>query len=236
MSNTLSRRPRDPFFAEFDTLVRSAFGPSASAGLARSRSGSTSFSPAAEVHRDGDDAVIRVELPGVSTDDVTVEVKGRHLVISGSRRDQREERSEQSGRRFSEFRYGSFTRSFRLAPNVTAEAVDVKAGTTGTTITGNAFDGRGMTAGLGVWVDVQGNDAVVTNNQGSVARKDGFSVNVPSDAATWGHRATFRGNTADVQGPGYGFRISAASQGTVVGCDNTVTGAASGFANVKCAA
>ena len=118
MSSTLSRR-RDPFFAEFDHLVRTAFGPSASTGYARQ----TGFSPAAEAHRDGDDAVIRLELPGVSTDDVTVEVKGRHLVISGSRHDQRAEDSEQAGRRFSEFRYGSFTRSFRLAPSVTAEAV-----------------------------------------------------------------------------------------------------------------
>ena len=116
MSNTLARR-RDPFFAEFDNLVRAAFGPSTYTGPSRQ----TGFNPAAEAHRDGDDAVIRLELPGVSTDDVTVEVKGRHLVISGSRRDQREEQS--GGRRFSEFRYGSFTRSFRLAPSVTAEAI-----------------------------------------------------------------------------------------------------------------
>jgi HSP20 family molecular chaperone IbpA len=114
--STLSIR-RDPFFAEFDRLVRSAFGPSVSTG----NGGSTSFSPAAELHRDGNDAVIRLELPGVSTDDITVEVRGRDLVVSGSRRDEHTE--EESGRRFSEFRYGSFTRSFRLAPNVTADAV-----------------------------------------------------------------------------------------------------------------
>jgi len=116
MNATASRR-RDPLFAEFDNLVRAAFGPATSTGVSRQNG----FSPAAEAHRDGDDAVIRLELPGVSTDDVTVEVKGRHLVISGSRRDQREEQNE--GRRFSEFRYGSFTRSFRLAPSVSAEAV-----------------------------------------------------------------------------------------------------------------
>jgi HSP20 family protein len=120
MSNTLSRR-RDPFFAEFDNLVRAAFGPSAYAGRQPAETG---FSPAAEAHREGDDAVIRLELPGVATDDVTVEVKGRHLVVSGSRRDQRVEQSEESGsRRFSEFRYGSFTRSFRLSPKVSPEDV-----------------------------------------------------------------------------------------------------------------
>jgi HSP20 family protein len=117
MSNTLTRRQRDPFFTEFDNLVRAAFGPGASSGV----SPHSAFSPAAEMHRDGDDAVIRLELPGVSTADVTVEMRDRHLVISGSRRDEREEQTD--GRRFSEFRYGSFTRSFRLPPSVTPEAV-----------------------------------------------------------------------------------------------------------------
>jgi HSP20 family protein len=115
MSNTIIRR-RDPFFADFDNLVRATFGPAATTSPRV-----TGFSPAAEAHREGDDAVIRLELPGVEVDDVAVEIKGRHLVVSGERRDGREEEAE--GRRFSEFRYGRFTRSFRLAPSVTAEAV-----------------------------------------------------------------------------------------------------------------
>jgi HSP20 family molecular chaperone IbpA len=119
MSSTFSRR-RDPFFADFDQLVRATFGGAATPRVTGSPR-VTGFSPAAEAHRDGDDAVIRLELPGVAVDDVTVEVKGRHLVVSGERRDGREEQTD--GRRFSEFRYGRFTRSFRLAPSVTAEAV-----------------------------------------------------------------------------------------------------------------
>jgi HSP20 family molecular chaperone IbpA len=116
-----ARRGRDPFFTEFDTLVRAAFGPST---VTRAPSGTreSGFRPAAEVYRDGDDAVIRLELPGVATDDVAVEVKGRHLVVSGSRRDERSEESADR-RGFSELRYGSFTRSFRLAPGVSAASV-----------------------------------------------------------------------------------------------------------------
>jgi HSP20 family protein len=137
MSNTLSRR-RDPF-ADFDNLVRAAFGPSTYTGSSRQ----TGFSPAAEAHRDGDDAVIRLELPGVSIEDVSVEIKGRHLVISGCRRDQRAEESE--SRRFSEFRYGSFTRSFRLAPSVTAEAVSASydAGVLTVRVTGAYAEAEG---------------------------------------------------------------------------------------------
>ena len=107
-------RTRDPF-RDFDSLVRSAFGtPTATSA--------DGFSPAVESHRDGDDAVIRLELPGVDVArDVTIEVKGRVLVVAGERRDERDEQSE--GRRLSEFRYGSFRRTFRLAPQVTAESV-----------------------------------------------------------------------------------------------------------------
>jgi HSP20 family protein len=120
---------RDPF-REFDNLVRTAFGstvpsivPSPVPSPVPSRVvGSGSFSPAVESHREGDDAVIRFELPGVDVaKDVTVELKGRVLVVAGERRDQREEAGE--GRHFSEFRYGSFRRTFRLAPHVNADDV-----------------------------------------------------------------------------------------------------------------
>jgi HSP20 family molecular chaperone IbpA len=139
MSTTISRRGRDPFFAEFDHLVRAAFGPSATTSPKV-----VGFSPAAEVHREGDDAVIRLELPGVAVDDVSVEVKGRHLVVSGERRDGREEEAE--GRRFTEFRYGRFTRSFRLAPSVTAEAVSASfdAGVLTVRVTGAYAETRGQ--------------------------------------------------------------------------------------------
>ena len=52
----------------------------------------TGFSPAAEIAKDGDDAVVRVELPGVDVEkDVNVEVDKGQLVIRGERRDERSE-------------------------------------------------------------------------------------------------------------------------------------------------
>lgn len=114
MRNSLYVR-RDPF-REFETLVRQAFAPMGVDEV------DSAFSPAAEAHREGDDAVVRLELPGVDiAHDVTVEVLGRELVISGERRDERAEESE--GRRLREFRYGSFRRSFGLGRPVSPEAV-----------------------------------------------------------------------------------------------------------------
>ena len=80
------------------------------------------FSPAAEIAKDGDDAVVRVELPGVDVEkDVSVEVDKGQLVIRGERRDERSE--EKGGRTLSEVRYGSFRRSFKLPAHVTSDAI-----------------------------------------------------------------------------------------------------------------
>ncbi len=122
----------DPFF---DSFVRRAFGatvPLRSAG----------FTPAAEVNRDGDDAVVRLELPGVDVDqDVTVEIDRGRLVVRGERRDERAE--EADGRTVREVRYGSFQRSFTLPGHVTAEAVSASydAGVLSVRVAG-AYAGR----------------------------------------------------------------------------------------------
>ncbi len=80
------------------------------------------FSPAAEVVKDGDDAVVRLELPGVdAAKDVNVEVDKGQLVIRGERRDEHSE--EKDGRTLSEVRYGSFRRSFKLPAHVTSDAI-----------------------------------------------------------------------------------------------------------------
>lgn len=112
MRNTLLVQ-RDPF-RDLETFFRQAFGPSVEVD--------TAFSPAADAHRDGDDAVIRLELPGIDiAHDVSVEVVGRDLVISGERRDEHAEESE--GRRLQEIRYGAFRRVFGLGRPVSPESV-----------------------------------------------------------------------------------------------------------------
>jgi HSP20 family protein len=77
----------------------------------------TGFTPAADVVRDGEDALVSVELPGLDPDkDVTVEVDGGALVIRGERRDERD--AEQNGRRLREVRY---RRTFTLPAHITGE-------------------------------------------------------------------------------------------------------------------
>lgn len=78
-----------------------------------------------EVLTDGADVVIRLELPGVDIDsDVDLEVSQGRLVISGQRRDQREQAGESGKTLVRELRYGAFRREFALPQSITAEHVE----------------------------------------------------------------------------------------------------------------
>ncbi|OMC55946.1 heat-shock protein Hsp20 [Mycobacterium sp. IS-836] len=103
-----------------DRWLRDFFGPAATADWFKPVT--SGFTPAAEIVKEGNDAVVRLELPGVDVEkDVNVEVENGRLVIHGEHRDERSE--EENGRTLREIRYGSFRRSFRLPGHVTSEAV-----------------------------------------------------------------------------------------------------------------
>lgn len=116
---------RDPF-AEVDALFRTFLPTQATSRVSTGRPAATArpaaFTPPAEVTRDGDDALVRLELPGLDSEqDVTVEVDRGRLVVRGERRDVRTEDGD--GRRLREVRYGAFRRGFTLPQHVTDAAV-----------------------------------------------------------------------------------------------------------------
>ncbi|MCW2662787.1 MAG: heat-shock protein Hsp20 [Mycobacterium sp.] len=103
-----------------DRWLRDFFGPAAATDWFKPVN--SGFTPAAEIVKDGDDAVVRLELPGVDVErDVDVDVDKGRLVIHGEHRDERAE--EENGRTLREIRYGSFRRSFQLPAHVTGEAL-----------------------------------------------------------------------------------------------------------------
>jgi HSP20 family protein len=121
MSNlTLWSRPA----WDVDRWMRDFFGP-ASDWYQPAISAASEFSPAAEIVKEGEDAVVRLELPGVNVEtDVNVELDRGRLVIHGERRDERSsEDSAKDGHTLREVRYGSFRRSFQLPAHITSEAI-----------------------------------------------------------------------------------------------------------------
>jgi len=115
---------------------------------------------------------------------------------------------------------------------VTAEPIDIKEGTTGGVVSGNTFDGSALSGShADSWVDVKGNDWLIENNVGRNSIQDGFQTHEILDG--WGTGNVFRGNTAEVNGPGFGFSLTPVNDNKV-SCDNKVSGAAEGFANIDC--
>ncbi|MGP3981396.1 right-handed parallel beta-helix repeat-containing protein [Streptomyces sp. KR80] len=117
-----------------------------------------------------------------------------------------------------------------IGPDVGGEAIDLKEGTTGGVVSGNTFDGRGLTGNNydDSWIDVKGNNYVVENNTGKNTTNNGFEVHTQKPG--WGCGTVFRGNRADLNGATgsgryaiYVFNYSPSCK-TTVSRSNTLTG------------
>ncbi|WP_405832200.1 right-handed parallel beta-helix repeat-containing protein [Streptomyces sp. NBC_01176] len=117
-----------------------------------------------------------------------------------------------------------------IGPDVGGENVDIKEGTTGARITGNTFDGSGLTGANfdDSWVDVKGNGVLVENNRGTATTNDGYETHTQQSG--WGCGTVFRGNTSDLRGASGDKQLAVnvtnygTSCGTTVYASNTVTG------------
>jgi hypothetical protein len=115
----------------------------------------------------------------------------------------------------------------------TAENIDIKEGTSGGVVTGNRLSGLAMVASAASsWLNAKGNAWTISGNSGTNSLKDGFSVHQVYPG--WGVGNIFHANHAEVDGPGYGFYVQSASLETVIGCDNSASGASAGLSNGGC--
>lgn len=77
--------------------------------------------PAVDLSETDDAYVLRADLPGLSPDDVSIELENRVLTISGERTAEHE--TEEAGYRRLERSFGSFRRTLTLPAGVDAEAI-----------------------------------------------------------------------------------------------------------------
>jgi HSP20 family protein len=89
-----------------------------------SRLGGGTWWPEMEVLQRSDKLVVRADMPGMSMEDVTVEVRDGALVISGERRDETEETDDTFFRR--ERAYGSFLRTIPLPEGAKVDTAEAK--------------------------------------------------------------------------------------------------------------
>lgn len=81
------------------------------------------FVPDMEVRETKNGYLIRADLPGLKEDDVSIDVSGRRLTISGKRE---EEQQRDEGERYWAYErsYGSFSRSFTLPEGIDPDRID----------------------------------------------------------------------------------------------------------------
>ncbi|WP_306333963.1 sheath polysaccharide-degrading enzyme [Streptomyces sp. KL118A] len=117
-----------------------------------------------------------------------------------------------------------------IGPDVGGEAIDLKEGTTGGRVSGNTFDGKGLTGNNydDSWIDVKGNNYVVENNTGKNTTNNGYETH--SQQSGWGCGTVFRGNKSTLTGATGDKQLAinvtnySGSCKTTVYASNTVTG------------
>ena len=78
--------------------------------------------PAVDVFEDEGTLQLRMEVPGLSPEDVNIEIEGDQLTVSGERKLENEDRRD--GYHRIERSYGKFSRSFRLPNTVDGDGVE----------------------------------------------------------------------------------------------------------------
>ena len=81
----------------------------------------TGWAPALDVAEREDAITVEAELPGMKADDINISVEGNTLTVSGEKKEEHEEKSENYYH--TERRYGSFQRSIPLPGTVEAENI-----------------------------------------------------------------------------------------------------------------
>jgi HSP20 family protein len=119
----------DAMSQEMDRLFSTAGGDLMTTGGRQTGSGARGrgpmqWVPAMEIRQRDDGLVIHADLPGLTPDDVHVELENGVLTISGERRDSSEDRQE--GRYHSERSYGAFSRSIALPEGIDEDQVNAR--------------------------------------------------------------------------------------------------------------
>lgn len=82
------------------------------------------FTPACEILDEEKHFCISMDIPGLSKEEIDIEVKDNQLHVSGERKT--EERNEKTNVLRTEKRYGKFSRVFNLPQNINSEAIQAR--------------------------------------------------------------------------------------------------------------
>lgn len=121
----------------------------------------------------------------------------------------------------------------------TAEAMDIKEGTTGNIVQGNTMDGskiQGVNS-ADSHMDIKGNDVQILGNtfmMMAANTKVVAGLQTHARVAGWGNNTIFKNNTITVEASRYGIEIDPKTSGSTVSCSNVSVGPKLGLSNITC--
>ncbi len=105
---------------DFDRLFREAFSPVLGEGELSTRT----WAPPVDIYENGDNLVLKAELPGVDPKEVEIRVEDNTLYLKGERKFEKEVKEESYHR--VERSDGTFTRSFSLPNTINSDKVQAE--------------------------------------------------------------------------------------------------------------
>lgn len=111
-------------FADMDAEFNRMFRGFGSRESSRESSRERQWLPAMDVSETDDAYIVEADVPGISKEDIAIEVVGNVVTIKGERKHEAGE--EEKGYRRVERNYGSFERSFKVPDGFDAEAIEAK--------------------------------------------------------------------------------------------------------------
>jgi len=84
--------------------------------------GVVSWSPSVDVYREGDNFVLKSELPGLTKDDIDISIQDNIVTLKGTKKEEKEVKEENYYH--SERTFGTFERSFELPSNIDRSKVN----------------------------------------------------------------------------------------------------------------
>jgi HSP20 family protein len=111
-------------FAELQDRINRAFSESYAGRTEEGLMNSGTWIPAVDIYQNGNELVLKAELPDMKREDIDITVEDSTLTIKGEKKLTDEVKNEQFHR--IERRYGTFSRSFTLPPTVDATKISAE--------------------------------------------------------------------------------------------------------------
>ncbi|MCP4152959.1 MAG: Hsp20/alpha crystallin family protein [bacterium] len=128
--NVVRYKPWKPFgdFVSMHNSLNRFFGDGFDKHFDRGADTIATRYPTTDIYETTDDYIVKLEVPGLSKDDISVELNNDTLTVKGERKEEKE-LNEESYHRLESFS-GTFSRSFTLPKNVDAQKIsaDMKDG------------------------------------------------------------------------------------------------------------